>query len=94
MCFGLMVFLACVAPRGAEGFLEGLQGMNIKQGTYAEDIENERWSGEWNPAKDGFAVVGYLPEWRFVGTDWCVVVLSLLNHRVRVFGGFFVGRIG
>ena len=72
LCFGLVVFMACGAPRGADGFLEGLQGMNIKQGTYAEDIENERWSGEWNPAKDGFAVVGYLPEWRFVGTDWCV----------------------
>lgn len=55
----LGVVLVCVVPGvvNAEGAAE------------EEDVPvgNHLWSA---PKTDGFAVVGYLPEWRFGGTDW------------------------
>lgn len=43
--------------------------VNAEGAAEEEDVPvgNHLWSA---PKTDGFAVVGYLPEWRFGGTDW------------------------
>lgn len=55
----LGVVLVCVVP----GVVNG------ENAAEEEDIpvENNLWRA---PDTNGFAVVGYLPEWRFGGTDW------------------------
>jgi hypothetical protein len=50
------------------GFLVSVNGADAKGGVgRGEELLRVR-----EPVKD-FAVVGYLPEWRFGGTDWCAL---------------------
>lgn len=56
---------------------EGYEDNSKQQASRKREIFMQQWEA---PKTEGFAVVGYLPEWRFGGTDWCVSRRRMHTH--------------
>lgn len=66
-----MLMMLCVAPVVVDG--------EEAEAVYRDSPLEGEGQTEWTappPKTEGFAVVGYLPEWRFGGTDWSVSQLE------------------